>query len=117
MTSRGRRPAPKNRARSSRAYQLYRAEVFATAPRCPLCRCPHCVLCAKPVQMWRPYRDLAGKVDLLSPSLQHTVPLNKGGHVLEGGAVAHLGCNIAAGDRLPTDLPTPAELRAPARHF
>lgn len=39
--------------------------------------------------------------DPLSPSLDHIVPLSKGGaHSLENVQLAHLGCNVSKGDRL-----------------
>ena len=57
-----------------------------------------CQICYEPV-------DASVKwPDPKSPSLDHTVPLSKGGHhVWENVALAHLDCNVRKGDRVPVE--------------
>lgn len=57
-----------------------------------------CGICAAPVD-----RDLQWP-DELSASLDHVVPLSRGGHhVLSNVQLAHLGCNVRKGDFLQVD--------------
>lgn len=57
-----------------------------------------CGICAAPVD-----RDLQWP-DEMSASLDHVVPLSRGGHhVLSNVQLAHLGCNIRKGDSLQAD--------------
>ena len=105
----------RNTARSSHVYQAYRLEVFAAAPRCPECHCPHCHVCGRPVQMWRPYRNpLTGKVDGDSPSCDHIVPLDQGGHLLGPARVVHFSCNSSRGSDRKARF---EDLKNPAKHF
>lgn len=58
-----------------------------------------CSLCDLPVD-----RNIAWP-DPMSPSLDHVIPLSKGGHhVLENVALAHLECNTQKGNRVESDL-------------
>lgn len=58
-----------------------------------------CSLCDLPVD-----RNIAWP-DPMSPSLDHVVPLSRGGHhVLENVALAHLECNTQKGNRVESDL-------------
>lgn len=57
-----------------------------------------CQICYEPV-------DASVKwPDPKSPSLDHTIPLSKGGHhVWENVALAHLDCNVRKGDRVSVE--------------
>ncbi|MFJ3201006.1 HNH endonuclease [Streptomyces sp. NPDC086989] len=59
-----------------------------------------CSLCSHPVD------PAVTWPDSLSPSLDHRVPLSKGGaHDPSNVFLAHLGCNSSKGDRLLNDGP------------
>jgi hypothetical protein len=54
-----------------------------------------CALCSAPVDQDRRWPDP------MSPSLDHKVPLTRGGgHTTENTQLAHLGCNIRKGNRV-----------------
>ena len=84
------------------AYHRRRALKLATAVDGPVIRDQiaergeyRCGLCGDPVDMDVAYPDS------LSPSLDHILPLSKGGaHVPENVQLAHLGCNVAKGARV-----------------
>lgn len=55
-----------------------------------------CGICCEPVN------PLAAWPDRMSPSLDHIVPLSKGGaHTYANVQLAHLGCNVEKGARVP----------------
>ena len=57
-----------------------------------------CQLCGRKVDMTR--RTTRSKHDPLSPSVDHIVPLSEGGeHTMANTQLAHLGCNMAKGNR------------------
>ena len=61
-----------------------------------------CWLCGRPIDPALPYRDpRTGEINRLSWSLDHVVPLSHGGPELDraNARAAHLGCNIARGNR------------------
>lgn len=61
-----------------------------------------CQLCFAPTDWWR------GGRHPLSPSLDHIVPLNRGGsHALDNVWTAHFACNAAKQDRTVIVLPVP----------
>lgn len=63
------------------------------------CRCQ---LCGRKVDMTR--RTSASKHDPLSPSVDHVIPLSKGGeHSMANTQLAHLGCNMSKGNRAAND--------------
>ena len=92
--------------RSARKSHAYRA----------LCRTvrreeDRCWLCLHPIDLALSYRDpRTGRVNPMSWSLDHVVPINKGGPELDrrNARAAHFGCNSARGDRAPTRTTTSA---------
>ena len=101
-----------NGGRSTAAYRAYRARVINDPLE------TRCIICGGWVDKSRPYRDAAGRVDPMSPSLEHTDPIVLGGAVLRSGRLAHLGCNRAQGASLRYQAEAlKSELRDPARHF
>jgi len=84
------------------AYHRRRALKLATAVDGPVIRDDiaerdeyRCGLCGEPVDMGVAYPDTQ------SPSLDHILPLSRGGaHVPENVQLAHLGCNVAKGARV-----------------
>lgn len=101
-----------NGGRSTAAYRAYRAAVINDPLEV------RCVICGGWVDKSLPYRDAAGKVDPMSPSLEHTTPIVLGGAVLAGGRLAHLGCNRAQGASLRYRAEADkAALRDRSRHF
>lgn len=67
-----------------------------------------CALCSKPVPM------LVSSKDGLSPSIDHIVPISRGGlHTHENVQLAHLACNGRKGDRTYPGTPIePLNLRS-----
>ncbi len=64
-----------------------------------------CWICGDAVDMHLPYRDPdSGRVNPRSKSVDHRVPLNRGGPLLDPAnlALAHLGCNSGRQDNPPT---------------
>lgn len=62
----------------------------------------HCGICGAEVDVDRPYRDVAGRVDPMSPAVDHVVALAEGGALLDRANVrlAHLSCNARRGAEL-----------------
>lgn len=57
-----------------------------------------CGICSTPVDRTRAYPDP------MSPSLDHVLPLSRGGHhTLENVTLAHLSCNVRKGNRVEAD--------------
>jgi hypothetical protein len=55
-----------------------------------------CALCGLPID-WDAAWPLSS-----SPSIDHTVPISRGGaHSMDNTTMTHLGCNISKGNRLP----------------
>lgn len=61
-----------------------------------------CHICRLPIDMSIPAPDP------LSPSIDHVIPLARGGkHELANVAAAHFGCNARKGDRILEATPCP----------
>lgn len=62
-----------------------------------------CHLCSLPIDY-----DLRWP-DPMSPSIDHVIPLSRGGgHTLRNCQMSHLRCNVAKGNRVAPETPTPA---------
>jgi hypothetical protein len=102
-----------NGGRSTAAYRRYRAQVLSD----PFLT--NCCICGGWVDKSLPYRDpVTGKVNPGSPSLEHLVPLCKGGGLFGPAGLSHLSCNQRGGARMSGNASREAALlRDPARHF
>jgi hypothetical protein len=102
-----------NGGRSTAVYRRYRAQVLADPME------TRCIICGGWVDKTIPYRDpFTGKVNLMSPSLEHTKALIEGGGLLQSGRMSHLGCNLKSGARLGHKARAEAaRLRDPSMHF
>lgn len=72
-----------------------------------------CWICQLPIDTALPYRDpTTGKVNPMSWSLDHVVPLSKGGAELErwNARAAHFACNSGRGNRAARKTPAVATL-------
>lgn len=60
-----------------------------------------CILCNRPIDM-----TLSG-LDPNGPTLEHIIPVSRGGDPLafENQAVSHRTCNLSRGNKLLTELP------------
>jgi 5-methylcytosine-specific restriction endonuclease McrA len=86
------------------ARQSARSHAYRTLARIVRREEDICWLCGHPIDLTLPYRDpLTGRVNALSWSLDHVVPVARGGPTVDraNARAAHYGCNSARGDGAP----------------